>query len=963
MTLTGVGGAGKTRLALRVAEEAVPDLAEDIGWVELAPLADARLVAQSLCSSLEIRLSAEVPPREVLVERLRSGRWLVVLDNCEHITDACADLVALLLDQCPNLRILATSREALGVSGEALWPVGPLPVPDERTVHESEVDRAMEFPSVQLFLDRARAVGPDFDVTPDNVGAIVRLCQRLEGIPLALELAAARTTILTVDQISRRLDDGLAPLRSGGHGTPSRHQTMRTALEWSHDLLSEPERILFSRLAAFGGEADIDACEAVCPGGPVESGVILELLTSLCEKSLVVVNVGDDVARYRFLEPVRHFAVEQLDASGERNEVCLRHSAYFLEFARSLSPDLHGAGRAAAAKRLEAEHDNLRYAWNHAVATGDVRTLEGLVRALFWFWQFGGHFSEGRMRAEEALDKLEASEATIPAVLHAAGALAWIQGDYAVAEQRLASCVDICERERYQGLLGIALRELAGVHLAVGKLDEATSLYERSAGCLRETGKRWDLALAMLVLADAREALGDPGAAAPAREEARQLFGKAKDPWGLSLVHFGTGVAAARAGDFEQARIQARQALALQEDEADYWSIGQTQALLGEIENRAGSTDHAAAHFRASIRAFQKAGDRTSLVYVIQCLAECDRRRGRTLRAARLAGAAWAHGEVLEGTYPYALTGEAERTETLEALKRASGEDAFAEEWAAGRALDFEEMAQLALADSAEPGIDTRDTGDAPAAALRVFALGSPEVYRGKRRLRAPDWTFALPRELLFFLLVNGPLTKERIGLEFWPDVSEAQLRGRFRTALYQLRRALGGTEWVLYRNDRYEFNRALDYWFDVEAFENQLDDAARVIDADTSAAADRLERAIKLYQGEFLEGESPGEWAQELRDRLRRRYFDALLTLGRLYTGRDAHAAAADIYRRAVNFDNLSEQAYRELARSLAVEGDRAGALRCVDELADILRRELDVEPSPETLALRAELQRKTDP
>ncbi len=313
VTVTGVGGGGKTRLALRVLEEIEPESANDIWWVELAPLDDARLIAPTICSTLDVTLAGGVEPVEALAKRLGSSAGTVLaLDNCEHVVDACADVVTALLDRCPGLRVLATSREPLGVPGEVTWPVPSLSVPDEADEGagpEAMIESAAEASAVQLFVDRARAVRPDFELTRANVAAVARLCRRLDGIPLAVELAAARAGMLTVEQIVERLEAGQGlPRRTGRRVTP-RHRTMRAALDWSHDLLPEIERTLFRRLGVFGGHASLDACEGVCAGGTLEGSAILDALGNLVDKSMVVVDSQGRSATYRLLEPVRSFAL------------------------------------------------------------------------------------------------------------------------------------------------------------------------------------------------------------------------------------------------------------------------------------------------------------------------------------------------------------------------------------------------------------------------------------------------------------------------------------------------------------------------------------------------------------------------------------------------------------------------------------------------------------------------------
>lgn len=954
-----MGGGGKTRLALRVVEEIESESADEAWWIELAPLDDDRLIASTICSTLNVTLTAGVEPMEALAKWLGSSSGTVLaLDNCEHLVDACAEVVTALLDRCPDLRVLATSREPLGIPGEVTWPVLSLSVPDQDAGPEALIESAAEASAVQLFVDRARAVRPDFGLTRANAASVARLCRQLDGIPLAVELAAARAGVLSVEQIVERLEEGQGLLRRTGRQVTPRHHTMRAALDWSHDLLPEIERVLFRRLGVFGGHASLEACEGVCAGGPLEGSRVLDALGNLVDKSMVVVDSQGRSATYRLLEPVRSFALARLRESGELEAIAGQHARHYLALARTLAPDLKGAGRAAALEKLRSEHDNLRRAWDYALESGDGATVSSLARALFWFWNFGGHFDEGRTRSEEALDRLGADTDGGADLLYGAGTLAWMQGDHEVALARLEACRTACDRAGNDHLRAVALRELAGVRVSLGELDTASRLYEESVAHLQDPEDAWDLALALAVLADAREGLGKPEEAREARDRARALFGRLEDPWGLSLTHFGLGVAAARNGDLEAGRIHAREALALQRAGGDDWNIGQILLLLGEVEQRAGRHERAAELFRESVTALNDVGDRPSLAFAITSLAEVEGRQGRTLRAVRLAAAGDAQSELSQGAYPFALATAEERAATIDAVRRAAGEEAFAEEWALGRSMTLDQAVAFALEAPAGHG-SPRRVDHAATATLRVYALGPPEVYRHQRRLRPSDWTFALPKELLFYLLLHGPRTKEQIGLDFWPEASKDQLRGRFRTTLYHLRRAVGGTEWVVYRDGRYAFNRELDYWLDTEAFEAALDEANRLLEADAPEAGDRLEHAVALYRGELLEGEVSHRWVSAPRDRLRRRYLDALLTQGRLRTSSGAHRRAAEAYRQAVRCDELNEAAHRELALSLARAGDRPGALRHLDELDEILRRELDAEPSGETLEVRARLER----
>jgi predicted ATPase/DNA-binding SARP family transcriptional activator len=974
VTLTGVGGAGKTRLALRLAEEVVPDRADAVVWVGLASLTDGGLVWSAACTGAGVRLQAGTSPVDALIARLGPTGALLVLDNCEHVLDGCAELATEVLDRCPRVRILATSREPLGLADEVLWPVLGLSVPSTGDEAGADVANASRFESVQLFVDRVRAARPEFELTTGNVEAVARVCRDLEGIPLALELAAARARVLGPEQIAQRLDEGLGVLSQTGRSVPPRHRTMRAALSWSHDLLEERERVLFRRLGVFGGDASIRAIEIVCSVEPLEQDDVLDLLTRLVDRSLVTVDDRGASVRYRLLEPVRRFAIERLEESGELEHLRRRHAEFFLDLADETAPSLGGPDRATALDRLEMDHGNLRSAWDGAVATADGEALARFARALFWFWNFGGHFDEGRKRCEAALDRIPEASRGWADLLWAAGALAWMQGDYDLGRTRLQASVSRCREEGRDDLLPLALRELAGTQFSLGNLTAASELYAESAALFDAGGRSWHRGLVLVVWADVRQALGDAEPARQLREEARALFGAAGDPWGLSLAHFGLGLEAAQRGDIAAARRHANEALALQGTAGDDWNAGQILVLLGEVETRDGRPELATELLRQCIEAFRSVGDRISLSHALACMAASEADRGRTLRAVRLAGAAHGITARLEAPYLYSLATDEERAAVIERLREAAGEEAFVAEWAAGRVMSLDDAVAFALGDPHRAPGDTVTAhgGATPAhpgatgARLRIFALGSTDVFRGRRRLRPEDWGYALPRELLFFLLLEGPRTKEQIGLEFWPDVTTDQLRGRFRTALYQLRRALGATEWVRYEHGRYGFNHDLDYWFDVEAFEGEINNAwdatPRPWRLDPRSAAAPLQRAVDLYRGDLLEGDAPGRWASGHRDRLRRRYLEALLKLGELRTAEGAHEAAVRLYGQAIVCDEFHEPAHQALARARARAGDRAGALRQLDDLTRILRDELDLDPSAQTVGLRSRLEQGLD-
>ena len=357
LTLTGAGGCGKTRLALQVAADLLAEYPDGVWLVELAPASDADLVTQLTAKALRIPEQPRRALMETLVDRLRSKRLLLVLDNCEHLLDACAKLADALLKTCFNLRILATSREAIGVAGERVWQVPPLATPGP--VAKISLESLCQFEAVRLFTERAVAVQPRFALTEATGPVVAKICSRLDGIPLAIELAAARTSALSVAQIAERLQDGFRLLSHGARTALPRHQTLQATMDWSYALLTEPEQLLFQRLAVFAGGFGLEAAENVCAGDRLQSDQILDLLTGLVEKSLALVHEHHGQMRYRMLEPIRQYAQERLAQSGAAATVQGRHVQYFLRLAQQIEPRLLGSEQQHGLDELEAEHANL----------------------------------------------------------------------------------------------------------------------------------------------------------------------------------------------------------------------------------------------------------------------------------------------------------------------------------------------------------------------------------------------------------------------------------------------------------------------------------------------------------------------------------------------------------------------------------------------------------------------------
>ncbi|HKX16504.1 MAG TPA: LuxR C-terminal-related transcriptional regulator [bacterium] len=503
LTLTGSGGAGKTRLALQVAAAALRDFADGVWMVELASLADPSLVPQTLASVLSVPEHPGRPLSETLVDALRHKCLLIVLDNCEHLQPACAQIANALVRGCPRLRILATSRVALGVPGETVWRTPSLSIPDLDQTFEPAV--LQQYEAVQLFIERARSVQREFALSMNNAHAVARVCRELDGIPLALELAAARTRVLTVEQIATRLGDRFQLLTGGSSLVVPRHQTLQATMDWSYDLLSKKEQVLLRRLSVFAGGCTLEAAEAVCTGSQVSRADVLDLLTQLVDKSLVQVELHEGAARYTLLETVREYGRNRLKDNGETDEARRRHCDWYCAVAERAKPELFGPHAIAWLERLETDHDNFRGALEWCRIEPDVPNAAGLrlVVVLYNFLETRGHFAEVRQWLDEMLTLYkDAAPVWRARGLNLAGHLAYTQGD---SERALIRCEEALALSRTAGdktQTGQALHYLAHAAEGAGDYRRAAELFEQSVAVHRDAGSTIELGTALHCLAN-----------------------------------------------------------------------------------------------------------------------------------------------------------------------------------------------------------------------------------------------------------------------------------------------------------------------------------------------------------------------------------------------------------------------------------------------------------------------------
>ncbi len=660
LTLTGAGGCGKTRLALQLSADALLEFPNGAWLVELAPLADPESVPQAAIAALGARERPGRAPIDTLVALLRPKAALLVLDNCEHLVEACARLAETLLVSCPRLRLLVTSREPLRIPGEVIWRVPSLALPaaDQALLP----DELAGYAAVQLFLERARAVKPDFALTPSNVAAVARLCTRLDGIPLGIELAATRLLALTPEQILERLGDAFRLLVVGSRTAPTRQRTLRATLDWSHTLLSGGERVLFRRLAVFAGGFDLAAAEAVGAGGTIEQSEVLDLLGWLVDKSMVLADEQSEQARYRLLEPVRQYARERLTESGEAEAITRRHAEHYLALAERTEPELTGPHQAACVARLEREHANLRVALSRLYedAAGAAPLLR-LAAALGWFWFVCGYYGEGRQWLDRAL----------------------AAGDESATRQRALA-------------LGVA----AHLRRLQGEPQVAEALAERAVALCREHGDRAGLAEMLVCLGLVAVARGDPERALLAYRESLALCRTLGDRRGAGLALGVLGEALSMAGDLEGAVAALDEALAQSRSVNDTRSTANWLQFQARVAHQRGAGCQAAALYAESLATAGPIGDRRRVAICLEGLAMVVAEAGHAPRAARLLGAAWALREATGSLVEPA--DEAAYARCTEALRWTLGEAAFAATWDAGRALPLEQALAEALATGSE---------------------------------------------------------------------------------------------------------------------------------------------------------------------------------------------------------------------------------------------------------------------
>ena len=703
LTLSGAGGSGKTRLAVETARGLAGAYPDGVWLAELAPLSEPGLVPEAVARALGTSEQPGHPLLGTLLEGLRGKELLLVMDNCEHLIRASSDLAEVLLSSCPLLRILATSREPLGVGGEAVRQVGPLSLPETRNGGLSAKD-LMGCEAVRLFVERARLTVPDFGLTEGNAGAVARVCRRLDGIPLAIELAAAQLVTLAVDQVAGKLERSLDLLQSSSWTVEPKQQTLRATLDWSHKLLGEDERALFGRLSVFAGGWTLEAAEQVCSGRGIEQYDVLDLLGGLVDKSLVVAApVTDGAVRYRMLEPVRQYAREKLEESEQAYAARGQHTAFFLALAEEAESELDGPQQRLWVERLEGEHDNLREALSWALDSSEGELGLRFCGALWRFWFARGYVSEGIRWLEQALAGSEPAAARVKA-LEGMGWLAQYQSHTERAEAAYEELLELSQDLNDKGKVATALNSLGTLAVTQGDNERARALLEENLQVLAQLEEEGNAATTLkrfyvlnLLGALAVNEEGDYARGAALWEESLASVQEAGDTFQVGATLSNLGYTALMQGDYERATTLCEEALALAHElgSAGREIVPETLVNRGLVALLQGDYDRGRVSLGEALVMSQNAGRKATVINCLEAIASLAGVLGEPARAARLWGAAEAARDVTGIALP--PPERALHEPYLVSARSRLGERKWNETLAEGQAMSLEEASEYAL--------------------------------------------------------------------------------------------------------------------------------------------------------------------------------------------------------------------------------------------------------------------------
>lgn len=751
LTLTGPGGTGKTRLGLQLAANVLGRFEDGAYFVPLAPISDPDLLAPTIARTLGVKEVGDQPLVESLKTYLRDKHMLLVLDNFEQLIKA-APILSELLAACPYLKLLITSRSAVHIYGQHEFPVPPMSLPPRRAPRaegdhtpQMPLEQLSQYEAVRLFVERAVAVKPDFAVTNDNAPAVAEICHRLDGLPLAIELAATRIKILPPQAMLVRLQSRLKLLTGGGLDLPARQQTLRGAIEWSYDLLAPEEQTLFRRLAVFVGGCTLHAAEEVCN---LDTD-ILDVIHSLVDKSLIRQEEADSEPRFWMLETIHEYALEKLAEHDETAALKNRHAQYFLTMVEEIEPKLRGPEQFTWLTHLEKEHDNIRAALHRFVENGDAESGLRVTGALNRFWYVRGHITEGRRYTDEALATpgAAAGMAARGKALHNAGFLASLQGDLEPARHFLEESLEIrrklgdrhgiassvnelgstayrrgdypTARANFEESLAIRrtlddkraiavpLNNLGVLAVEQGDYARARELYEEGLRIFRDLGDKHSVASLLHNLGIVVAQEGDFATARALYEESLVLRREFGDKYGIAHVLHDLGIAAQQRGENAEARALYEESLALRRDIGDKLGIGWSLVHLADVARHEGEYAYATTLLRESIALFDESGDKRGIAACLASIGSVAAAQAQPVQAARLLGASEglfrAIGAVMSPIHRPGYDRD------VAALRATLGEARFTAIWTEGQGIRPEVLAAYALAEK-EPADETVET-------------------------------------------------------------------------------------------------------------------------------------------------------------------------------------------------------------------------------------------------------------
>jgi len=978
VTVVGAGGAGKTRLVREVAASIVRDsqgaaaaapYPDGVIWVELAPVSSGADIASTLAGLLDITPSSGKPVVDAIVDALRSQRTLLVLDNCEHVVHDAAVLAEALLRGAPHLTIVATSREALAIDGEVAWQMPGLArwEPGDEFA-PLDAAAAMGYDAIRLFVDRARAATPAFALTDANAASVGRICARLDGLPLALELAAAVVPVLGIEGLEGRLDDALSLLARGRRTALPRHRTLRAVLDWSYELLDEQERALLRRLSVFRGSFALEDVEAVCAPspGPGEPRVdILPSLGRLVELSLMEVREEEGEATYRLLETVRQYGSAMLRGTPHERQVRERHARWVAAVAERVEPLTFSPVRGRTVARLRRSVEEIRSALHWATAPGgDPVVAFRIAGALGWYWISAHPWGEARALLRATLAAADAQgiadgerpideRVALGRMMYPMIGLSYFAGDtdamLAIGARELAlwdsiDAADLSQEQRLTAARGRTLcYQLTGLAYAMrGEARRSLATMDLCIATAEGSGDRWLLAVMMMRRALVHHLLGDLAAAQADYDASVTPLRAMGEHWFLSLALEGMAINALAQGELPAAGALARESVTVLRAEPDAWFVSRSL-------------------------------DAIAVVLLAQAAAGGDARPAdeRLAVAARLMGGA----EGLRQRCGAGIIGpDVQRhAATLAALRARLGEAAFSTLFSAGQALTLADTFALMDSDPVVSSLATAPAGPgiSPSAAptvgptqLEISLLGGFSVTDGG----VPVASDALPAgkvlELLVFLLVHRSATKEEVGLALWPDASAAQVRNVFHVTLHHLRRALGTTRWIAFDRNVYRVDRS------PEPGRTLVLDVDEVLAASARLRALLRERAtptpeqlasergaLDQCRGPLAQGLVRDDWIIAHQDRVQAAWADGMDALAQLAFRTERLDDAASALEALLAREPLRESAHRLYLETLAARGEPARALAHFEALAELLRREVGARPAPETRAIAERL------